>query len=315
MLAGTLTTPKGDGPFPTAILISGSGPQDRDNTIYGHKSFLVIADYFAKQGIAVLRFDDRGVAKSKGNLADATTRDFADDVQSVIDWLKTQPKIDANKIILIGHSEGGLIAPMIAAERDDVRAIIMLAGPSVSGDKIVLNQSRKIAETAGASPLVLDSQDKLLNLLLEKIKTGQPFEDGFIDRVIADVRETLPEEEKKEFEIPESSKSTMAQMDIPWFRYFLAYDPAPSLKKVKCPILYLIGDLDLQVDPDLNIPVAEKIFKESGNSKTKIVRFPKLNHLFQKSTTGLPDEYMKIEQSFDPEVLQQMSKWIIENTR
>ena len=309
-LSATLTTPKGDGPFPATILISGSGPQDRDSTIYGHKSFAVIADHFAKNGIATLRYDERGVGKSEGDFEMATSRDLADDAETLAQWLTQQPKIDAKKMILVGHSEGGLIAPMVASENKDVAAVIMLAGPAVDGEKVVMSQTRKILAGMGASPAMLDGQGKMMGKFIKTIKLGKEIPDAAIKNAFTVFSGTVPDHMKGLVGSADDMKQQVAQLNTPWFRYFLNYNPAESLKKTKCPILFLIGDKDTQVDAELHVPVAKKIFDETGNKQTAIVRYPSLNHLFQECKTGLPNEYVTIEQTISPKVLETMSNWI-----
>ena len=179
VLAGTMTSPQGAGPFATVILVSGSGPQDRDETIFEHKPFLVLADHLTKKGFAVIRYDDRGIGESKGDFAGSTTADFADDVQVVVGWATNQPQVDAKKIVLAGHSEGGLIAPIVASRSSDIAGIILMAGPGVPGSQIVLNQTRKIAAVGGMPKNVLQMQDTMLRKMLTALDSGQPFDEEF----------------------------------------------------------------------------------------------------------------------------------------
>lgn len=309
-LAGTLSLPKGDGPFPAAILISGSGPQDRDCTIYGHKSFLVIADHFAKQGIAVLRYDERGVGKSTGDFTTATSKDFADDVEELLDWLKEQPKIDSDRLVLIGHSEGGIVGPMVAARRDDVAKLVVLSGPFVNGEEIVLNQTRKIAAVSGVNQSFLNSQDALMRKLLLQIKEGKSLTIESVDLAVEKIINGLPEQEKGSFVYPAAARQRLVAMSSPWFEFFLTYEPAPTFEQVKCPVLVINGDNDLQVDPDINLPIAEKILLKRTNKDWEIIRPENLNHLFQTSETGSPTQYPLIEETFDLEVLQTMADWV-----
>ena len=310
-LGATLTHPKGDGPYPAVILISGSGQQDRDETIFGHKAFFVIADHFANNGIAALRFDDRGKAKSTGDPALCTSEDFADDVETLLDWLKQQPMIDPEQIILVGHSEGGYIGPMVAAKRSDVAAVVMLAGTTVSGEQIVLDQSRRIAAASGASKSDLDFQEALTKNAFAMLRKGEADSPDFVERLLALTRKQLPSVgDDPEFELPQSAATSLSRLNIPWFRFFLAYDPAGALKKMDQPVLALFGDHDLQVHPDLNVPVLEAIWESSKHPASEMVRFPKLNHLFQASDTGSPAEYAKIEETFNLAALNKMTAWI-----
>lgn len=309
-LAGTLTLPKGEGPFPLVIPISGSGPQDRDETIYGHKPFFVLADHLAKHGIATFRYDERGIGKSTGDFANATSEDFARDVEAIIDNLKKDQRIDSRWIFLVGHSEGGYVAPMVASRRDDVAGIILLAGSGVPGRQIVLDQTRRIAQAAGADEGALADQETLLKTAFELIESGEVNDDQFVDVLIEKTRERLPEDRREQFRIPPIAKVTLSQLNSPWFRFFLDYDPATALSKVKVPVLVLFGDKDLQVHPDLNVPPIREALKNNHHPATQVKILPGLNHLFQPSETGSPTEYVQIETTIDPVVLKEISDWI-----
>lgn len=308
-LAGTLTSPHGDGPFPTLILISGSGPQDRDETIYEHKPFLVIADYFAQKGYAVIRFDDRGVAKSKGSFATATSADFANDVEALFLWAKTCPKVDSKKIVLVGHSEGGLIAPMVASRQKEIAGVIMLAGPGVSGDRIILNQSRKISKVAGMPDAILDMQENMLTMLLKHLNSGAEVDDDLKESIQAAFSE-LTDQQREKFQLDGVAEATIAKLNSPWMRFFINYDPKESLSKTACPILSIIGENDLQVEKELNFPAIEAAVKSGDNQDFVQITLPKLNHLFQRSDTGAPGNYIKIEQTLDASLLNAMSEWL-----
>lgn len=310
-LAGTLTMPKSDGPFPVVILISGSGPQDRDETIYEHKPFLVIADHLTKNGFAVLRYDERGVGESTGEFASATTADFAQDVETLVKWASKQPKLDPEKIILAGHSEGGLVAPMVASRNEAIAGVIMLAGPGVSGGKIIIDQSRKIAAVAGAPENVIEMQDGMLNKLVAQIEADKPFDDEF-RASLAKEFSGLSEEQTESFGAENVVDATLAKLGSPWMRFFVAYDPQEALTKTKCPILSLIGENDLQVTPELNLSAIESAVKSGGNSDFVQKQLPKLNHLFQVSETGSPSEYVQIEETIDPSLLDEMTSWLKE---
>ncbi len=310
-LAGTLTVPKGEGPFPAAILISGSGPQDRDCTIFGHQSFLVIADHFARRGIAVLRYDERGIGESTGNFAEATSEDLAADVGDLLDWLTKEVRVDATRLHLIGHSEGGIIAPMVAAGRDDLASIILLAGPTVTGAKIVMNQTRGIAAHAGADESVLDAQDAMMERIIRQLQAGK-LDAEFVDKVIEDAQSAMPEEKRNKFVMNAAARARLVGLDSPWFRFFLKYDPAPALRDAKCDVLIINGGEDLQVDPALNSPMAEKISADRTNGRFEVLLIPGLNHLFQECGDGSPAKYAQIEQTFSPIVLKKMVDWIAE---
>ena len=310
VLAGTLTSPKGPGPFPLVITISGSGAQDRDETIFGHKPFWVIADHLAKNGIAVFRFDDRGVAKSKGDYLNSTSEDFASDVMAIVNELKQHPKVDPGKILLAGHSEGGIIAPMVASQTKDVAGIIMLAGTGVSGKEISLNQSRKIASGSGMAPAIVDMQEQILIKMYNRLEEGGEFDDEFTEKLAAEMKELLPEEIRGGNFVEKILETAKAQLSSPWFKYFAIHDPAPVLEQVHCPVILIIGEKDTQVDPDLNVPPIEAALKKGGNQDVEIDRMPDLNHLFQKCETGLPGEYINIEQTISPDVLELITNWI-----
>jgi pimeloyl-ACP methyl ester carboxylesterase len=317
-LAGTLTLPKGPGPFPAAVMISGSGPQDRNEELLGHKPFLVIADYLTRRGIAVLRVDDRGVAKSTGKFAEATTQDFADDALACVAFLKDRREIDARHIGLIGHSEGGLIAPMAAVQSSDVAFIVLLAGPGLPGDEILYTQGQAILKAMKVPAEGLARQRRLQEGMLAVAKAEKDSAVAekkikeFLEKEIA----ALPEEERKEAEkLKGALDAQVKQVLSPWFRYFLSYDPRPTLRKVKCPILALTGEQDLQVLPKENLGEIEKALKAAGHADFTVKELPKLNHLFQHCETGAPSEYGKIEETFAPQALELMGDWILERTK
>ncbi len=310
VLAGTLTTPKGNGPFITVILISGSGPQDRNETIANHQPFAVIADHLTNAGIAVFRFDDRGIAKSKGDFGSATTRDFASDVGAIVESLKTHPKVDPQRMVLAGHSEGGIIAPLVASQRSDVAGIVLLAGTGVTGKAISLNQSRKISSLAGMPPEMVDAQEVLLGKMYDRIEQGEEFDAEFLKQLGVEVNEGLPESMRNQTMIDAIVAKAKLQMDSPWFKFFAFHDPAPVLEKVTQPVLVIIGEKDVQVDPDLNLPPIEAALEKAGNNDVEVNRMPNLNHLFQNCRTGSPAEYNQIEETISPEVLNKLTEWL-----
>ncbi|MGB5553477.1 MAG: alpha/beta fold hydrolase, partial [Flavobacteriaceae bacterium] len=248
-LAGTLTLPKKEGTFPVVILITGSGPQDRNEEIAGHKPFLVIADHLTKNGIGVLRYDERGVGESTGTFETATSADFAADVHSAITYLKTRTEIDPKKIGLIGHSEGGLIAPMVASESKDVDFIVLLAGPGLRGDKILLLQQELIARASGSPEVEIQQTKEINTKVFELIRTTNP---EHIKSELTDYLTTFFEGDAKKM-IPEGMTSEefiemqINQITTPWMLYFFKYDPVPVLQKVDCAVLALNGEKDLQV--------------------------------------------------------------------
>jgi len=317
-LAGTLTLPNSAGPFPAAILISGSGPQDRDEALLGHKPFLVLADYLTRQAIAVLRFDDRGVGKSTGEFAKATSADFATDVFAGVEYLKTRKEINPKQIGLIGHSEGGLIAPMVAAQSPDAAFIVLMAGPGISGDEILYLQSGLIARACGANETAiaknLDLQKKMFAVI--KAEKDNVVAEKKLHPIWTQALTTLTHEEKKALDFAGASPDSLFQAQIkqllsPWFRYFLFYNPQPTLQKVKCPVLAINGEKDLQVPPKENLAAIAKALKAGGNKNFVTKELAGLNHLFQTAQTGAPAEYVKIEETISPVALQALGDWIL----
>ena len=315
-LAGTLTIPGQEGPFPAVLLISGSGPQDRDETLFGHHPFLVLADYLTRHGIAVLRVDDRGISKSTGDFAQATSEDFASDVLAGIEYLKGRKGIDPKKIGLIGHSEGGIIAPMVAVQSSDVAFIILMAGTALTGEEILYLQAELINRAGGVSDEAIAKNRSLQEQLFTVLKE-EP------DDAVAEKRlRTIFEDTISELELSQKEKEAAeanAEAEIksilsPWFRYFLTYDPSPTLIKVKCPVLAINGEKDLQVPPKENLAAIEAALKAGGNKNYTVKELSDLNHLFQTAQTGSPSEYAKIEETMSPTALKIMSDWILEQT-
>jgi len=313
-LSGTLTLPTQEGKHPVVVMITGSGPQNRDEELDGHKPFLVIADYLTKKGIGVLRYDDRGTAKSTGDFESATSKDFSTDVLSAVTYLKTRNDIDFNAIGLVGHSEGGLIAPMVASESNDIAFIVLLAGPGISGYDILLQQSELIARANGLGESKLQTRlasfKKGLDIIIagndiDKIKSDLR---DFMEKEINDKPELLPEGMKIDDYI---SSNTLNKIATPWFQYFLKYDPASSLVKVRCPVLAINGEKDLQVPSKVNLDAIKKYLEEGGNDDVVTKELPNLNHLFQECDTGSPNEYAQIEQTFSPRALIEISNWIL----
>jgi pimeloyl-ACP methyl ester carboxylesterase len=299
-LAATLTLPNGKGPFPAAVLITGSGPQDRDEAIMGHKPFLVLADYLTRRGIAVLRADDRGIGKSGGNFATATSADFATDAEAGVAYLKTRREIDPHKIGLIGHSEGGIIAPMVAAHKRDVAFIVLLAGTGIPGDRIVVDQVRMMAAASGMTA------DKVTELTARHREIVEIFKSEKDEAVFAQkVRERMTGK-LSEVEI----NTAIARSKGPWHRYFIEYDPAPALRKVTCPVLALIGEKDTQVSATDNLPAIRAALQSGGTKDFEVAELPGLNHLFQSAKTGGPSEYGEIEETMSPRALDKIASWI-----
>ncbi|UOK41713.1 MULTISPECIES: alpha/beta hydrolase family protein [Flavobacterium] len=317
-LAGTLSLPKKEGNFPVVILITGSGPQNRNEELLGHKPFLVISDYLTKNGIAVLRYDDRGIGQSKGDFKTATSADFATDVESAIAYLKTRKEINKKKIGLMGHSEGGLIAPMIASKSKDVDFIVLLAGTGIQGDKLLLLQQELIGKAAGASETDIQKTYQNNKKIFEMVIKSTDDE-----KLKSDVKQIIKEMLKNDptAEIPSGMSEDefisvqVEQITSPWMLYFLRFDPSTTLEIVKCPVLAVNGEKDLQVPAKVNLSAIENSLKKGGNKKVTVKEFPNLNHLFQECKTGSPSEYAEIEQTFSPVALEEITKWILNQTK
>lgn len=319
-LAGTFTRPESDGPFPAVILISGSGPQDRDEALLGHRPFLVLSDHLTRRGIAVLRFDDRGVGESTGNFAAATSRDFASDVLAGVAYLKTRDDVDAGAIGLAGHSEGGLIAPMVAVESDDVAYIVLMAGPGVNGERILYEQGELIARANGASREAIAQNRELQSAMFEVLKTEPDVERA--GEVLADLvraaLEAAGEEVRAQAGITDDATldgavtAQVQSVNTPWFRYFLTYEPAETIERVTVPVLAINGERDLQVPYEENLREIEAALRRGGNTEYEIHALPGLNHLFQYSDTGSPTEYQAIEETWSVEVMELIADWILE---
>lgn len=305
-LAGTLSLPKKEGNFPAVILITGSGKQNRDEEILRHKPFLVLSDYLTKKGIAVLRFDDRGAGESTGDYTKATTIDLARDVQAGVDYLKTRKEINKNKIGLIGHSEGGVIAPMIAGNSKDIGFIVLLAAPGLRGDKLLLLQKELLERQFGVPE--------------NDIQKGQEIFKAAYDIILAssvndeNLKNNLSNYAKSKFD-DKTAKSFVDQITNVWWYNFLRIDPATALAKVKCPVLALNGSKDLQVPATVNLEAIKKALTKAGNKNVTMKELSDLNHLLQECKTGSPLEYESIEQTFSPIALEEISNWLLVQTK
>ncbi|KGO84323.1 hypothetical protein Q763_00835 [Flavobacterium beibuense F44-8] len=310
-LAGTLTLPEKTGNYPAVILISGSGPSNRNEEIADHKPFLLLADHLTKNGIAVLRFDDRGVGKSGGDFQKATSADFATDVEAAFNYLKTRPEINKKKIGLLGHSEGGMIAPMVAEKNKDVAFVVLLAGPGIKITELMTLQTYTLGKLSGLTDEVLASskaQNKKIYDVVINENDPKIRREKVTALFKADMGPDLAAQGATEEQIDRYAASEAQGILSPWFVYFLKYNPEQALKNTKCPILALNGSKDVQVTPDENlngIKLATAI-----NKKVTIKKLDGLNHLFQECTTGLPQEYGNIEQTMSPAVLSEVSGWI-----
>jgi len=318
-LAGTLTIPKEGGPFPAVILITGSGAQNRDEEIMGHRPFLVLADHLTRKGIAVLRVDDRGIGGSTGDIGESTSKDFAGDVLAGVDFLKGRDDINHEKIGLCGHSEGGIIAPIAAVRSDDVAFIVLMAGTGMTGEEILYLQGALIARASGFSEEDIQKStknQKRIFAVVKKHKDVEAIKEELQALFEKDMKEMSEEDKKKLGSDPKAEfEMGVKQILSKWFRFFLTYDPLPTLRKVKCPVLAINGEKDLQVPPKENLTAIEKALKETGNTDYTIKELPGLNHLFQKADTGATTEYAKITETINPAALKIISSWILEQVK
>jgi dipeptidyl aminopeptidase/acylaminoacyl peptidase len=312
-LSGTLTLPMKKGNFPVVILITGSGPQTRDEEIFGHKAFLVLSDYLTKNGIAVLRYDDRGVGQSTGDFKTATSADFVTDVESAIDYLKTRNEINKKKIGLIGHSEGGLIAPIVAVKSKDVAFIALLAGTGIQGDQILLLQQKLIAKASGASDEEVQKTEVENIKVYKIIKQSTSIEQLKID--LTNYYKQALKENPNGMSEDQFVNLMIENLATPWMQYFISYNPVPTLEKVKCPVLAINGSKDLQVPPKENLEGIKKALNKGGNKNVTTLELPNLNHLFQECSTGSPKEYGTIEQTFSPTAMTVVLNWIKTQTK
>lgn len=310
-LSGTLTLPAQDGIYPVVILISGSGPQNRDEELLGHKPFLILSDHLTRNGIGVLRYDDRGTAQSTGNFSIATTDDFSTDALSAVQYLKSRKEVNKKKIGLIGHSEGGIIAPIVASQSKDVSFIVLMAGTGIPGNELLLLQQELIGRASGISEedlkIAHTINEEIFDLVLKTDNSDSLKKK--INRFLVEWINQLPEDKK-----PGDSEALItqqvAQITSPWMIHFIRYNPSLILKNVKCSVLAINGSKDLQVPPKENLNAIKKGLEMGGNKKVTTIELPGLNHLFQECETGAPSEYATIEQTISPIALNEIMQWI-----
>jgi hypothetical protein len=321
-LAGTLTLPPRPGPHPAVVLITGSGAQNRDEEVFGFKVFKLLADNITRAGIAVLRCDDRGVGGSTGSTPDSTTADFAEDVLAEVKFLKGRQDIDKARIGLLGHSEGGIIAPMVATRSPDVAFIVLMSGPALNGEKIMLAQNELIGRAEGRTPEQIKSNTRVQQLLFAAARQNRGWDEATL-AVKAEIRasiQQLPEAQRKA--IPDVERLVNAQAEgqialvrSPWFRFFLDYDPAPTLARVACPVLAIFGERDLQVAAEPNRAVMEEIAKKGAARDFTIKVIPGANHLYQAATTGSASEYARLKKEFAPGFAELVVSWLAQHTK
>ncbi|HEY1484092.1 MAG TPA: alpha/beta hydrolase [Candidatus Acidoferrum sp.] len=308
-LSGTLTLPNGSGPFPGVLLIAGSGPQDRDGAVANHKPFLVLSDYLTRKGIAVLRYDKRGFGKSTGSPDAATTVDLAGDAEAGMAFLTTRKEIEATRIGLLGHSEGAMIAPLVASRSKNVAWLVLLSAPMTKGEDTLLSQSELIARAGGLTEPQLEASLEFDHAAYDLVRQEKDTA-ALIQKITKLVKDSgfdaaLP---------PAALESQLRMLTSPWFRFFLDYDPAPNLQGVKCPVLALYGQKDLQVPSKVNLPMMRSALEQAGNRDVDLRELPDLNHLLQHAYSGSPAEYAAIDETISPEALQIIADWIQKHT-
>ena len=294
-LAGTLTIPEGDGPFPALVLVSGSGQQNRNEELMNHRPFWVIADYLSRRGVAVLRYDDRGMGGSTGEVLNATSLDFSYDAEAAFDYLLNRKEINASEIGILGHSEGGIINFMVAERRPEVAFLVSLAGPAVNGIEVLKEQQAAILRAQGMSEEMVQFSGNANVQMFDIIEASSSREEA--DTLLRQLLKGWGYNE-------ELTEQTVGQMASPWMYYFLKYDPTDAIVKTNCPALLLNGSKDLQVLASQNFPAYERIIAEHGKTNLTLRELPDLNHLFQHCETGSPTEYVEIEETISPEVLE-----------
>ena len=318
-LAGTLTLPRGPGPWPAVVLVSGSGQQDRDETLMDHKPFLVLADVLSRAGIAVLRYDDRGVGGSTGDPTKGTSVDFARDAEAGIDWLQKQPGIDPARIGIVGHSEGGLIAALLAERRTDLAGIVMLAGTGVDGGRILVSQGELVLKSEGLGDADQIRRSRIMQeAMIDAVRGSDESTDPAAlaaqagTRIRADLADEIEKaDDAAKAQLDAAVADGLRRLSAPWFRFFIGHDPATTLAKVTCPVLAVIGEKDVQVDPGLNLPAIRQALAAGGNADATVEELPGLNHLFQTCTTGAVSEYDRIEETFAPVALTTVRDWLV----
>ncbi len=315
VLSGTLTTPTGSGPWPAVVLVSGSGPHDRDERMVGHRPFLVLSDYLTRHGIAVLRYDDRGVTRSTGSFAASTTADFADDAEFAVRFLTGRPEVDRARIGVIGHSEGGAIAPIVATRSKDVAFIVLMAGPGVTGDSLLILQNRAQLRVSGVPEEEAQPLARLTSRLLHAVSGARDSAEARTRVLEIEEQYVAAQQPDRQESLRSNLRARNAQLLSPWMRYFLAFDPRPALSQVHVPVLALNGTLDGQVLCKENLSAIAAALQVAGNLDVETVELPGLNHLFQTASTGAMTEYSVIEETIAPAALDRLGEWLTRHTR
>lgn len=321
-LAGTLSLPVGDGPYPAIVLITGSGPQNRDEELFGFKPFAILADELTKAGMAVLRYDDRGIGGSTAGAADDTSETFAGDAQAAMAYLQTRDDIDDAKIGLLGHSEGGIIAPLVAVETGEPAFLVLMAGPGIRGRELLVEQAVAVAASSGADEATVEQTRTRQSKVLDAVLSGEGLDEIRAD-LIKEVRasaEQLPAEQKQAFgDLDKWAETTVdSQLEMlkgPWMQFFLTHDPAETLAKVTVPVLALFGEKDAQVPPSVNVEPLKAALEKAGNKDVSVTIIPDANHLFQKAETGSPNEYAMLPKEFAPGFIDTIVEWVTERVK
>lgn len=307
-LAGTLTVPHGEGPFPAVVLVHGSGPLDRNQEVMDHKLFLVLADHLSRRGIAVLRYDKRGIGKSSGVYDGATSFDFASDAEAAVRYLRSRPEVAGGRVGIVGHSEGGLIAPLVASRDPALGFVVLLAGPGVRGELLMVEQIALALKANGASDAYI-AKERSMAMAMFAALASEPQLDAARQKV-----RLVVERARQAGTLPEGmTEHRIKQFSTPWFHAFLRHEPGPVLRALRQPILVLNGELDLQVPAALDLAAMRAALE--GNPRAVIKELPKLNHLFQTAKTGAGMEYYSIDETFAPMALDTVSEWILATAR
>lgn len=304
-LGGTWTRPSAGGPFPTVLLIPGSGAQDRDETVGPHKPLFILARHLASRGIAVLRVDRRGVGTSTGDLARATTRDFASDAEAGVRYLLTRPDVDQKHIGLIGHGEGAIIASLVAGQNAQIAFMILLATPAVPGQQVLLTQRERAEQAAHMPPDQIAMDKKIATMVYDMVRAGKKQDD---------IVNALSKQKDLKENVAWLWENQLPFLESPWLRFFLSYDPVPALEKIRCPLLALAGEKDKDVVPDQNVPALKAALARGGNPDATVQILPGLNYFFQTATTGLPMEYPVLPEAISSLALNTISDWITKHT-
>ena len=320
VMAGELTVPESGAPKALLVLVSGSGPQDRNcylGSQINHSPFLVLSDYLTRLGYGVLRYDDRGVGESTGNFANATSADLASDAAAAIRYLRGVPGMEKMAIGIAGHSEGGIIAPMVAAEDDQLDFVILLAGPGMPIDSLMLEQRRQVAKSMGMPEYAIKRDEPALRAGYTFIKENTLLDqDQFVEGLYSVFEEqlvNLPEALRKSIVDPRAFNAQYVKpLSSPWMRYFIAFNPQDYLQKLTIPILAINGTSDVQVPAMDNLNAISKAMAISGNRDATVLPLLGLNHLFQPSETGALSEYGTIKTTFDPAALKVVGDWLEE---